>query len=173
MTDSPTDQSADLSTARSVVLVREHPVPPERVVAAWTDPDQLAWFSGLPAAQSDPHVDLRVGGFWSVLLQEGPGGRTYRTGGLYTLVDPPHRLEFHWGAPGGWPDLDPAAPGTVPTVRLRFSAVPAGTRMTATLELGPDLDEAQVAHWFGLGIREGWTTTVDRIEDHLRGAAVQ
>ncbi len=33
----------------------------------------------------------------------GPGGRTYRTGGLYTLVDPPHRLEFHWGAPEGGP----------------------------------------------------------------------
>ncbi|MEW1958228.1 SRPBCC domain-containing protein [Kineococcus sp. NPDC059986] len=166
-----TGTPATTRTDRSVVLVRDYPVPPDRVFAAWTDPEQLEWFAGLPAAQSDPRVDLRPGGFWSVLLQEGPGGRTYRTGGLYTLVQAPHRLSFHWGAPGGWPDLDPADPGQVPTVHLEFSPLdegPAGgTRMTATLAMGDDLDDAQVAHWFGLGVREGWTTTVDRLAGHL------
>ncbi|PRY18137.1 uncharacterized protein YndB with AHSA1/START domain [Kineococcus rhizosphaerae] len=164
-TQNPTRTPAP--TARSIELVREYPVEPQRVFAAWTDPEQLEWFSGLPAAQSEPTVDLRPGGFWRLTLQEGPDGRRYATGGLYRLVEPPHRLEFHWGAPGGWPDLDPDDLDAVPLVSLRFepttSATGSGTRMTATLALSDRLDEAQVEHWFSLGIREGWTMTVDRL----------
>lgn len=162
-----TSPDTSRGTTRSVELVREYPVEPQRVFDAWTDPDQLEWFSGLPAAQSEPSVDLRPGGFWRLTLQEGPGGRRYATGGLYRLVDPPHRLEFHWGAPGGWPDLDPDDLDAVPLVSVRFEATTtqagSGTRMTATLALSDRLDRAQVEHWFTLGIREGWTMTVDRL----------
>ncbi|NYD20604.1 SRPBCC domain-containing protein [Kineococcus aurantiacus] len=152
---------------RTIELVRDYPVPCERVFAAWTDPDQLEWFSGLPAAESHPAVDLRPGGSWRVTLQEGPGGRRYATGGLYHVVEPPHRLEFSWGAPGGWPDLDPDDLDAVPRIHVAFEPTAAGTRMTATLVLGEHLDEDQVAHWLDLGVREGWTTTVDRLADHL------
>lgn len=156
---------------RSTTLVRDYPVPPGRVFAAWTDPDQLEWFSGLPAARSNPGVDLRVGGFWRVLLQEGPGGRTYVTGGRYLEVDPPHRLVFSWGAVGGWPALDPHDERATPLVSLQFLATEVdgapGTRMTATLSLHADLDPAQVEHWFALGVGEGWRTTIDRLAGHL------
>ncbi|WP_432564213.1 SRPBCC family protein [Kineococcus sp. SYSU DK003] len=155
------------SVERSITLVRDYPVAPERVFAAWTEPDQLEWFSGLPTTQSHPSVDLRPGGFWRLTLQEGEGGRSYPTGGLYHVVEPPHRLVFSWGAVGGWPDLDPDDLDAVPTVSLDFTATGTGTRMTAALSLSAALDEAQVAHWFGLGIREGWTTTIDRIAQHL------
>lgn len=152
---------------RSISLVRDYPVPPARVFAAWTDPDQLEWFSGLPAARSTPTVDLRVGGFWRVLLQEGPGGPTYATGGRYLEIEAPHRLVFSWGAVDGWPALDPADVRATPLVSLGFAATGTGTRMTATLSLHADLDQTQVEHWFALGVREGWTTTIDRIAGHL------
>ncbi|WP_432512484.1 SRPBCC family protein [Kineococcus sp. SYSU DK001] len=170
-TDPATDPAAGPTAGRSVELVRDYPVGPARVFAAWTDPDQLEWFSGLPAAQSGPSVDLRPGGLWRVTLQEGPGGRRYATGGLYHVVDRPHRLEFSWGAPGGWPELDPAHPDTVPRITVTFQPLPphgSGTRMTATLRLPGHLDDAQVAHWFDLGIRDGWTVTVDRLAGHLQ-----
>ena len=159
--------STDRSTDRSISLVRDYPVPPEAVFAAWTEPDQLGWFSGLPAAQAEARVDLRPGGTWWTRLQEGPGGRTYPTGGLYREVERPHRLVFSWGAVDGWPELDPRNPDATPLVSLEFAPTAGGTRMTATLSLSPGLDAAQARHWFDLGIREGWTTTVDRIADHL------
>jgi len=158
-------------TERHITLVRDYPVEPRRVFEAWTDPNQLEWFSGLPAAQSEPTVDLRVGGFWRVLLQEGPGGRTYATGGLYREIEDPTRLVFSWGAVGGWPDLDPEDPTSTPLVSLEFTPTAGGTRMTATLALSDDLDQAQVDHWFSLGIREGWTMTIDRIADQLQPVA--
>ncbi|WUI11151.1 SRPBCC domain-containing protein [Kineococcus sp. NBC_00420] len=151
------------TTGRSITLVRDYPVAPERVFAAWTEPGELEWFSGLPAAQSEPSVDLRVGGYWRVLLQEGPGGRRYATGGRYLQIDAPHRLVFSWGAVGGWPELDPDDVDATPLVSLDFVATDDGTRMTARLSLSENLEPGQVEHWFGLGIRAGWTTTIDRL----------
>ena len=159
---------------RGFTMVRHIPAPRTAVFAAWTQPDRLRWFSDAPEGVDDEaSVDLRPGGSWRVHLYEGGGStRHYHTGGIYTEVVPDERLVFAWGAVGGWPDVDPDRLDDVPlvTVSLRDEVLDGGvtgTEMTVHVGFADTVTANEMARWFGLGIRGGWSDTIDRLAPSL------
>jgi uncharacterized protein YndB with AHSA1/START domain len=84
------------AAAPTLVVRRQLRASPERVFAAWTQPDALSrWMS--PFALAEASLDLRVGGAFRIVMQ-GPDREIAHTG-EYLEVDPPHRLVFTWRSP--------------------------------------------------------------------------
>jgi uncharacterized protein YndB with AHSA1/START domain len=124
---------------------------PERVFAAWTQPDQLSLWSapkGLHIAEGE--MDLRPGGAWRVVMME-PGGARHEAFGTYREVSPPHRLVYThaWKQAGG--------PSPETTLTVEFLADPAGTRVVLTQE-GFGSPESRDGH------EGGWSSALDNLE---------
>ena len=69
---------------------------PERVFAAWTEPDLMArWFAPGDMTVPEATADLRVGGAWRVVMLD-PAGQRHVVGGAYREITPFTRLAFSW-----------------------------------------------------------------------------
>jgi uncharacterized protein YndB with AHSA1/START domain len=89
--------------------------------------------------------------------------KSYPAGGVYREIVPVERLSFAWGTPDGWPLLDPENLDASPLITITLFERDESTEMVAHLELPSHLDESEVQAWFDLGIRDGWTQTLDRL----------
>lgn len=129
---------------------------PERVFSAWTDPTQLvkwwgpAWVS-CPAAE----VDLRPGGGFRIHNQLDDG-TVLVIAGVYTRVEPPHRLDYSWFHEPRTADSE------VTQVRVVFRPVVGGTEVILLHE-GFGGPESRETH----GV--GWAGCLDGLEALLRG----
>jgi uncharacterized protein YndB with AHSA1/START domain len=135
-------------------LERVLPVAPERVFAAFVEPDLLADWWG-PAGFTSPSVelDLRPGGRFRIAMQP-PDGELFHLRGKFREIEPPHRLAYTFE----WEEPDPDDRETL--VTLTFEPVPAGTRVQ--LDQGVFATEARYA------LHEaGWRETLDRLEASL------
>jgi uncharacterized protein YndB with AHSA1/START domain len=84
------------STKTALAVTRRYAASPDRVFAAWTDPDSLGrWMS--PFGKSVATADVRVGGTFKIIMQ-GQGTEIEHTG-EYLEVDRPRRLVFTWQSP--------------------------------------------------------------------------
>jgi uncharacterized protein YndB with AHSA1/START domain len=73
---------------------------PERLFAAWTEPEQLRkWWGPEGVVCVDPEVDLRVGGRYRIGNQF-PDQKVLWIVGEFEVVDPPHRLTYTWRLEG-------------------------------------------------------------------------
>jgi len=155
-----------MSTDRGFTVTRRFDAPRELVFRAWTDPEHLQWFAGVPRDPAHPTtVDLRVGGTWRVHLVEDEGrGRAYWTGGLYREISAPDKLVFTWGALDGWPELDVEDLDDLPVATIQLNEVDGGTEMVAHFGFADSLSDQRVAEWLAMGVREGWTDTLSRID---------
>jgi uncharacterized protein YndB with AHSA1/START domain len=81
-----------------LTLTRRLRARPEKVYAAWTDPEKLVqWFG---PAQVKPgtmraDLDVRVGGRYRISFT-GESGEYFEVGGIYREVVPSERLVFSW-----------------------------------------------------------------------------
>jgi uncharacterized protein YndB with AHSA1/START domain len=83
-----------------IVLRRVFTAPPERVWAAWTEPDQLAAWWGKRGWSIDPAtlvMDVRPGGAFRHVSVHAETGETMLHDSVYTAVEPPTRLAFSQG----------------------------------------------------------------------------
>jgi uncharacterized protein YndB with AHSA1/START domain len=161
--------STNTSTDRGITVVRRLDAPREVVFRAWTEPEHLGWFLGPGHTDRPITVDLRVGGQWRLHMVENEE-RHYMTGGIYREITPPERLVFTWGAVDGWPLLDADRPdeGLIATITL--ADVGGGvTEMTCHLGFPDHFTDEQVKEWLALGVRGGWTDTIDRLAPYLAG----
>lgn len=118
--------------------------PPDRVFAAWTDPDLLArWMS--PVGHAEAEVEPWIGGRLRVTMVGGDVRIEHR--GEYREVLPNRRLVFTWQSPYTGPEP------SVVTVELEPDE--AGTRLTLIHERLPA--EAVESH------RGGWGPILDRL----------
>jgi uncharacterized protein YndB with AHSA1/START domain len=88
-------------TASTITIVRTVAATPERVYAAWVEPEQLAawWWPQLAGTTYD--LDVQLGGTYRI---HSPAA-DLTASGMYTEVDPPRRLAFTWHWVGhGEPD---------------------------------------------------------------------
>lgn len=110
-------------------LERTFATSPERVFAAWTEPEVLRrWFAAGPDWSSvGVEVDLRVGGRYR-LSMTGPAGGTHTIVGEYLQVVRPELLVYTWRQDPS--DSSAAADPTLVTVRFR--AAPEGTTVLLT-----------------------------------------
>jgi uncharacterized protein YndB with AHSA1/START domain len=136
--------------------------PPAEVFRAWTDPDHLQWFYNdeHPVPTEPIEVDLRVGGAWRQRMVIDPG-TAYVTGGVYREIVSDKKLVFAWGAPDGWPELDPERLDDSPLVTVTLTEADGGTQMSVRVELPDGTFEKSAQEW--LAVRDGWRDTVDRL----------
>ncbi|MGB9118427.1 SRPBCC family protein [Bradyrhizobium sp.] len=88
---------AGLSTRPSLSFKRRLNASPEKVYAAWTDPEKIIrWFgrSDANANSFRAEIDARVGGRFRVSF--ATDAEYYEVGGVYREVVPNQRLVFSW-----------------------------------------------------------------------------
>ncbi len=119
-------------------LDRAYPAPPERVFAAWADPEEKAgWFAG----EAEHALDFRVGGVETVLRPGAPGQPALRFESVYRDIVPGARIVY---ASTLYADGDTATV-SLTTVSLG-PAADGGTELSLT-EQGTFLDGAEPPQW--------------------------
>jgi uncharacterized protein YndB with AHSA1/START domain len=89
--------AAELAARPSLTLTRRFSAAPEKVYAAWADPQRLVqWFgpSSVEEGSVKADIDLRVGGRYRISFRAN--GNYNEVGGIYREVVPNQRLVFSW-----------------------------------------------------------------------------
>ncbi len=109
----------------SLNLVRTIKAAPEKVFAAWTEPETLKrWMApGDDMSVALAETDLRAGGRYRIVMRE-TNGTEHRVGGIYREIVPGKKLSFTWA----W-ESTPENESLV-TIELRQNGV--GTELTLT-----------------------------------------
>jgi uncharacterized protein YndB with AHSA1/START domain len=153
-----TDALAELDVP-DLVITRVFAAPPELVFRAWTDPAHMArWFGPRVRPAARVQADARPGGAWRACLRAPDGSGELWLGGVYREVAPSERLVFSFA----W-DSEDAAPGREMLVTITFATHGDGTLMT--LHQAPFPSAQAVADH-----RHGWSSALDRLDDHLAAA---
>lgn len=149
--------------ALDLVLERTIPIPPERVWAAWTQPELLKqWFTPAPWKTVDVDIDVRPGGR-CVTTMESPDGDRYPNAGCYLQVEPNRLLVFTSVLTE---DYRPAAPSNGAgdlafTARIEIEPAPGGgTRYRAT---AMHAHEDACKQHSDMGFAEGWGAALDQL----------
>jgi uncharacterized protein YndB with AHSA1/START domain len=135
-------------SASTVTIVRTVAATPERVYAAWAEPEQLAawWWQQLPGTTYD--LDVRLGGTYRIHSPVAD----LTASGMYTEVDPPRRLAFTWHwAGGGESDRYDGEDHVIVT----FEPTDAGTVVTVA--------HTSTVHDPEGGAEQGWNDVMDRL----------
>jgi uncharacterized protein YndB with AHSA1/START domain len=130
--------------------------PPERVFAAWTQPELLNQWSSPPGISIEGgDLDLRVGGVWRVVMR-AEDGSTREAFGTYREIVPPTRLVYThaWHVGGG------TTPVTALTVEFRREGT--STRLLLT-QTGFESPESRDGH------RIGWSSSIDNLDKLFAG----
>jgi uncharacterized protein YndB with AHSA1/START domain len=151
-TGTSTAGGAGLLARPSLTFTRRLNAPPEKIYAAWTDPEKIIhWFGRADAMVSSfkADIDARVGGRFRISFSTA--SEYYEVGGVYREVVPNARLVFSWA----WH----STPERESQVTVVIKPDGAGTLLTLHHE--QLFDEAARA-----GHERGWTAGLDKLE-HL------
>jgi uncharacterized protein YndB with AHSA1/START domain len=146
--------AAHLGAAPSLTLKRRLNAPPERVYAAWTDPQNLIrWFGPAMVKQGSVRADIdaRVGGHYRISFDNDRGEHN-EVAGTYRELVPHGRIVFSWA----WH----STPERESLVTVVLKPDGAGTLLTLHHEQLFD-DASRDAH------EHGWTGTLDKLERHF------
>ena len=146
--------AAGLVNRPSLTLKRRLNAAPEKVYAAWTDPQKITrWFvpSSVKAGSEQASIDARVGGRYRLSFSK-EDGEYCEVGGVYREVVPNQRLVFSWA----WH----STPERESLVTVTLKPDGAGTLLTVQHEQLFD-QAARDGH------ERGWTGMLDNLERHL------
>lgn len=133
----------------SLTLKRRFKAPPERVFAAWTQPDQISqWFGPAGVKVTSAEFDARVGGTFRISAT-APDGEKHQVGGVIREVVANRKLVYTWA----WH----TTPERESLVTVEFKPDGEGTILTLTHEQFFD-ETARDRHQFG------WTGALDKLE---------
>ena len=153
-TPSAAASNAGLVSRPSLTLKRRINAIPEKVYAAWTDPEKIArWFAPaqVKAGSVMADIDLRVGGRYRISF-ESADGEYSQVDGVYREVTPNARIAFSWA----WHST-PERESQV-TVSLQ----PDGSGTLLTLHHEQFFNEAARD-----GHARGWAELFDKLEKYL------
>jgi uncharacterized protein YndB with AHSA1/START domain len=144
---------AKLAEKPSLTIKRRVNAAPEKVYAAWTDPEKiLKWFGPDSGPVHEAATDVRVGGRYAVSFST-EDGEQHDVSGVYREVVPNRKLVFTWA----WRTLPPERESLV-TILIK----PDGSGSILTLIHEQFFDEAARD-----GHRKGWTGCLDKLEHYL------
>jgi uncharacterized protein YndB with AHSA1/START domain len=138
----------------SLTLKRRLKASPEKVFAAWTDPEKIVhWFGPAETVSGSVRadVDVRVGGRYRMRFKT-QDGESHEVGGEYEEVVPNARLVFSWA----WH----STPERRSLVTVTMKADGDGTLLTLLHERFFD-EKARDGH------NRGWTGTLEKLADYL------
>jgi uncharacterized protein YndB with AHSA1/START domain len=141
--------------APSLSIRRKLKATPEKVFAAWTQPEALKrWFApGDETVVLLAEADVRVGGRYRIVMRR-PDGNEHRVGGVYKQVVPGRKLVFTWA----WE----STPERESLVTVKIEPIAGGCELTFTHE-----------HFFDEAARDrhqqGWAVSLERLDSYLNG----
>lgn len=143
---------ADTAVKPSLTIKRRFNASPEKVFAAWTDPEKVKHWMGpagveVISAESDP----RTGGRYRWVMKT-PDGEQHDVSGVYRAVVPNEKLVFTWA----WK----STPERESLVTLTFEKDGEGTLLTLMHEQFFDQD-ARDRH------NQGWTGSLEKLAAYL------
>ena len=146
-----------------LVLERTIPVSPERVWAAWTQPELIMqWFTPAPWKTVACEIDVRPGGRFNTTM-ESPEGERYPNAGCIIVVDEGRRLVFtsvlteHFRPTTPTNGADDLAFTGIVTIE---PTVDGGARYTATA-IHPDQETCK--RHADMGFHDGWGAALDQL----------
>jgi uncharacterized protein YndB with AHSA1/START domain len=134
-------------------MERTFQAPAQAVFDAFTSPEVMRrwWHVEHDWSTAVAEVDLRLGGAVRVVMR-APDGTDYGGGGVYTEIEPPHRLAFTWL----WDGND-----TRQLIEIDFEETAAGATLVRFTHSGLWDEEAVRSH------DEGWSASFDLLDAAL------
>jgi uncharacterized protein YndB with AHSA1/START domain len=135
----------------SLTIKRQFNAPPEKVFAAWTDPEQMSRWMG-PAAVKEVHAecDVRVGGRYHIKMITADD--EHDVSGVYREILANEKIVFTWA----WKTTSERES----LVTVTFKRDGTGTIMTLTHEQFFD-EDARDRH------QHGWNGALDKLDAYL------
>lgn len=141
----------------TVDIVRTFDAPRALVWKCWTDPRMMAeWFGPRQSTSSVPEYDVRVGGKLRIVMH-GPDGNDYPMKGVFREVTPPERLVFSNIAIDN--DGNHLLEG-----ETRVTLTEQGGRTTLRVQ-SHAVGRVPIAPQMLAGMNEGWTQSIDKMEE--------
>ena len=138
----------------SLTLKRRIKAAPEKVYAAWTEPEKLMqWFGPDEGKVVSAKTDVRVGGGFRIVFHT-MDGEQHDVSGIYNEVEPNRKLAFSWA----WRTM----PERESQLTLTFK--PDGDATLFTLFHEQFADQAARD-----GHEQGWNGALDKLERLLAG----
>ncbi len=174
----PRREPTDVSSDCDFVITRLLNAPVPLVFKVWTDPRHLSqWWGPKPFTTPLCEIDLRVGGAYRIVMRS-PEGIDYPLKGFYREIVEPERLVMTMDLsdhPEEWYDqVLPNRPrGVKPALEalqtVTFEAIAGRTKLTIRTRF----DSVAIRNaMVKLGMNEGWSQSLDRLEEHLVATAV-
>lgn len=136
----------------SLTIKRRFNASPEKLYAAWTDPEKVSqWFGCTGASVIDASCDLRVGGSYTIAVRK-ENGEESRVGGVYRDIIPNRKLVFTWAPEQGL--------RAESLVTVLITPADSGSYLTLIHEQFVD-EETRDAH------KNGWGACLDKLEAYL------
>jgi uncharacterized protein YndB with AHSA1/START domain len=161
-----------LKLATERAALRSGDVSPERVWAAWTEPEHLVhWFTPKPWQTVSCEIDLRSGGHFKTTMRS-PEGQEFPNAGCYLDIVPGRRLVWTSALrPGFRPALLAPTPGHE-CEDLAFTGIieiePKGKgTLYRAIALHPD-PKSRKRH-ADMGFQEGWGAALDQLVAYMQG----
>jgi len=140
-----------------LLITRVFNAPRELVFKAWTDPEHIRkWFGPRDHPATQMAMDVRPGGRWRGCLRSTETGNDLWLGGIYREIAPPERLVFTFA----WEEEGERGLETLVTITFAEQ----GAKTLMTFRQTPFRSTGELD-----GHRGGWTSSFDRLGDHLEG----
>lgn len=135
----------------SLTIKRHFNAPPEKIFAAWTDPEQMSrWMGPANVKEVRAECDVRVGGRYHIKMITADD--EHDVSGVYREIFANEKIVFTWA----WK----TTPERESLVTVTFKRDGTGTIMTLTHEQFFD-EDARDRH------QHGWNGTLDKLEAYL------
>lgn len=147
-----------------LVLERTVPVPPEKVWAAWTEPELMKqWFTPAPWKTVDAEVDLRPGGRFRITMESPDGEQFPNNAGCFLELKPNELLMWTSVMSDDYrPAVAESGADDLPfTARIELS--PDGNGGTSYRAVAMHADEAGRNQHEQMGFIEGWGAALDQL----------
>ncbi len=148
--------------ALDLVLERTIAVSPERVWAAWTQPELLMqWFTPAPWKTVAADLDVRPGGRFATTM-ESPEGEQYPSTGCYLQVEPNRLLVFTSVLSDDYRPVPPSNGAGDMAFTGRIEIEPTADGGTRYRAIGIHPDEASCKRHDEMGFHHGWGAALDQ-----------